>query len=98
MRRGADAHYGEGVSRSPAVVVVGAGLAGLRTAASLRTSGFTGHLTLVGDEGLAALDYADTILLAVDGTSDFPEHVRAAERLIAARKPLLGLFHYDAER
>lgn len=56
MRRGAHAHYGEGVSRSPAVVVVGAGLAGLRTAACLRTSGFAGHLTLVGDEGLAPYD------------------------------------------
>lgn len=53
---------------------------------------------LLGDEGLAALDLADTILLAVDGTRDFPTHVRAAEQLIAPRRPLLGLFHYDAER
>lgn len=53
---------------------------------------------LLGDEGLAALDFADTILLAVDGTADLPAHVRAAEQLIAPRKPLLGLFHYDAER
>lgn len=53
---------------------------------------------LVGDEGLAALDMAETILLAVDGTRDFPAHVRAADKLIAARRPLLGLFHYDAER
>lgn len=52
---------------------------------------------LVGDEGLAALDLAETILLAVDGGGDFPSHVRAAEKLIAARRPLLGLFHYDSE-
>lgn len=54
--------------------------------------------TLLGDEGLAAFDLADSILLVVDGTRDFPAHVRAAERLIAPRRPLLGLFHYDAER
>lgn len=53
---------------------------------------------LSGDEGLAALDFAETILLAVDGTRDFSAHVRAADQLIAARRPLLGLFHYDAER
>lgn len=54
--------------------------------------------TLLGDDGLAALDFADTILLAVDGVADFPAHVRAAEQLITPRRPLLGLFHYDAER
>ncbi|MGH8921385.1 MAG: FAD-dependent oxidoreductase, partial [Actinomycetes bacterium] len=32
------------------VVVVGAGLGGLRTVESLRTAGFAGHVSLVGDE------------------------------------------------
>ncbi|MGH3915580.1 MAG: NAD(P)/FAD-dependent oxidoreductase [Pseudonocardiaceae bacterium] len=32
------------------VVVVGAGLGGLRTVESLRTAGFSGHVSLVGDE------------------------------------------------
>ena len=32
------------------VVIVGASLAGLRAAEALRAEGFTGHLTLIGDE------------------------------------------------
>ena len=32
------------------VVIVGASLAGLRAAEALRNEGFTGHLTLIGDE------------------------------------------------
>jgi 3-phenylpropionate/trans-cinnamate dioxygenase ferredoxin reductase subunit len=32
------------------IVIVGASLAGLRAAESLRASGFTGHLTMIGDE------------------------------------------------
>ncbi|WP_413452229.1 FAD-dependent oxidoreductase [Georgenia phoenicis] len=38
------------------VVVVGTGLAGLRTAAELRGQGFTGHLTVVGAERVAPYD------------------------------------------
>ncbi len=38
------------------VVVVGAGLAGLRTAASLRDTGFRGEITLLGAEGLPPYD------------------------------------------
>src|SRR5262249_60963521 len=32
------------------IVIVGASLAGLRTAEALRKEGFTGHLTIIGDE------------------------------------------------
>ena len=53
---------------------------------------------LTGDEGLAGLDLADTVLLTVDGARDLPAHLRSAEKLISSRRPLLGLFHYDAER
>ncbi|MFD4716739.1 FAD-dependent oxidoreductase, partial [Streptomyces sp. NPDC058430] len=35
---------------APAVVVVGAGQAGVETAAALRGRGFTGRITLIGDE------------------------------------------------
>lgn len=38
------------------VVVVGAGLAGTQTAAALRAHGFTGHLTVLGAEGLPPYD------------------------------------------
>lgn len=38
------------------ILVVGASLAGLRTAEALRAEGFTGALTLVGDEHLAPYD------------------------------------------
>jgi 3-phenylpropionate/trans-cinnamate dioxygenase ferredoxin reductase component len=38
------------------VVVAGAGLAGLRTAAELRERGFTGHITLIGAEVLPPYD------------------------------------------
>ncbi|WP_240645764.1 NAD(P)/FAD-dependent oxidoreductase [Georgenia sp. SYP-B2076] len=38
------------------VVVVGAGLAGLRTAAELRAQGFDGEVTVVGEESLAPYD------------------------------------------
>ena len=32
------------------IVIVGASLAGLRAAEALRKEGFTGHLTIIGDE------------------------------------------------
>ncbi|MFE1098928.1 NAD(P)/FAD-dependent oxidoreductase [Nocardiopsis alba] len=38
------------MSRGESVVVVGAGLAGLRSATALRERGFTGEITIVGDE------------------------------------------------
>lgn len=38
------------------VVVVGGGLAGYRTVTALREQGFTGHLTLLGAEGVAPYD------------------------------------------
>ena len=38
------------------VLVVGAGLAGAQTAAALRARGFTGHLSVLGAEGLAPYD------------------------------------------
>lgn len=43
-------------SRVERITIVGASLAGLRAAAALRTEGFTGELTLVGDEPHAPYD------------------------------------------
>lgn len=52
---------------------------------------------LVGDAGIAAIELVDTVLIAVDGTQDTAATVRGAERLIATRRPVLGVFLYDAE-
>ena len=52
---------------------------------------------LMADAGMAALDLAETVLLAVDGTSDTAARIRAAEGFVVARRPLLGLFLYDGE-
>jgi NADPH-dependent 2,4-dienoyl-CoA reductase/sulfur reductase-like enzyme/ferredoxin len=41
---------GDGARRAGRIVIVGASLAGLRAAATLRREGFTGSLTLIGDE------------------------------------------------
>jgi NADPH-dependent 2,4-dienoyl-CoA reductase/sulfur reductase-like enzyme/ferredoxin len=41
---------GNGFRRTGRIVIVGASLAGLRAAATLRQEGFTGSLTLIGDE------------------------------------------------
>ena len=38
------------------VVIVGASLAGLRAAEALRDEGFTGHITLIGDEPFEPYD------------------------------------------
>ncbi|SDC34242.1 NADPH-dependent 2,4-dienoyl-CoA reductase, sulfur reductase [Sanguibacter gelidistatuariae] len=45
-----------GVRPPRSVLVVGAGLAGTQTAAALRGHGFTGHLTVLGAEGLPPYD------------------------------------------
>ena len=50
-RRPPDAH-----DQVRSVVVVGAGLAGARTVATLRAHGFDGHLTVLGAEGVAPYD------------------------------------------
>jgi NADPH-dependent 2,4-dienoyl-CoA reductase/sulfur reductase-like enzyme/ferredoxin len=41
---------GDGFNRTGRIVIVGASLAGLQAAATLRREGFTGSLTLIGDE------------------------------------------------
>lgn len=45
---------------------------------------------LVGDEVLALASEIDAVLLVVDGTRTSPEEVRACERLLEGKVPLLG--------
>src|SRR5262249_55447297 len=46
----------EGLRRSGRIVIVGASLAGLTAAATLRREGFTGSLTMIGQEPYPAYD------------------------------------------
>lgn len=52
---------------------------------------------LAGDAGLAALELAHAVVLAIHGRADTAADVRLAETRIAGRCPLLGLFLFDAE-
>jgi len=45
-----------GLDAADEVLIVGGGLAGIRSAQSLRRAGFDGRVTLVGDEGVAPYD------------------------------------------
>ncbi|GGO75053.1 NAD(P)/FAD-dependent oxidoreductase [Nocardioides deserti] len=64
------------------VVIVGAGLSGLRTAERLRRLGHTGPLTLVGEEAHAAYDRPplSKALLIQDEEPAAPPALRAAEK------------------
>lgn len=44
------AHTLQGFKREGRIAIVGASLAGLRAAEALRGEGFTGSLTMIGDE------------------------------------------------
>ncbi len=46
----------DAVTAPERIVVIGASLAGLRAAEALRDEGFTGELTLIGDEPYAPYD------------------------------------------
>ncbi|WP_341360362.1 FAD-dependent oxidoreductase [Georgenia sp. M64] len=75
------------------VLVVGAGLAGLRTAAELRAQGFTGRLTVVGAEDRAPYDRpplskelftrTEPLWLAEEGYGDLGE---LADRVLLGRR------------
>jgi NADPH-dependent 2,4-dienoyl-CoA reductase/sulfur reductase-like enzyme/ferredoxin len=65
------AHSGDGVDetfrRTGRIVIVGASLAGLRAAARLRSEGFTGSLTLIGDEPYEPYDRPPLSKQVLDG-------------------------------
>jgi NADPH-dependent 2,4-dienoyl-CoA reductase/sulfur reductase-like enzyme/ferredoxin len=65
--RGAPATAGESFRRSGRIVIVGASLAGLRAAAALRDEGFTGSLTLIGDEAYQPYDRPPLSKQVLDG-------------------------------
>jgi NADPH-dependent 2,4-dienoyl-CoA reductase/sulfur reductase-like enzyme len=58
---------GGAVKRAGRVVIVGASLAGLRAAARLRQEGFTGSLTLIGDEPYEPYDRPPLSKQTLDG-------------------------------
>ncbi|WP_432003433.1 NAD(P)/FAD-dependent oxidoreductase [Streptomyces sioyaensis] len=55
------------------IVVVGAGAAGLAGVETLRREGFTGQLTLIGDESAPPYDRPPLSKQALAGTWDFPQ-------------------------
>jgi NADPH-dependent 2,4-dienoyl-CoA reductase/sulfur reductase-like enzyme/ferredoxin len=63
------AHGGDGDTfrRTGRIVIVGASLAGLRAAATLRREGFTGSLTLIGDEPYEPYDRPPLSKQVLDG-------------------------------
>jgi ferredoxin len=63
----ADSHDGGTFRRTGRIVIVGASLAGLRAAAKLRQEGFTGSLTLIGDEPYEPYDRPPLSKQVVDG-------------------------------
>ena len=70
------------------VVIVGAGAAGTTAAASLRTAGYAGPLTVVGAEGRDGRDFA---VVAGDGTVQPPPD-------LLERYPAGTLFTVDDEQ
>lgn len=71
------------------VVIVGASLAGLRAAETLRAEGFTGHLTLIGDEAYEPYDRPPLSKAVQEGwISD--EHTTLPRRRDIAAEWLMG--------
>jgi NADPH-dependent 2,4-dienoyl-CoA reductase/sulfur reductase-like enzyme/ferredoxin len=65
----------EALRRTGRIVIVGASLAGLAAAAVLRREGFTGSLTMIGDERHAPYDRPPLSKQALDGWIP-PDHTR----------------------
>jgi len=72
------------------VVIVGASLAGLRAAETLRAEGFTGHLTLIGDEPYEPYD-RPPLSKAVQAGWISEEHTTLPMRRDIAAEWLLGI-------
>lgn len=77
------------LSNNGRVVIVGASLAGLRAAETLRVEGFTGHLTLVGDEPYEPYD-RPPLSKTVQAGWISAEHTTLPRRRDVAAEWLLG--------
>src|SRR5258708_39885552 len=72
------------------VVIVGASLAGLRAAETLRAEGFTGHLSLIGDEPYEPYDRPPLSKAVQEGWIS-EEHTTLPRRREIAAEWLLGV-------
>src|SRR5258708_38956184 len=72
------------------VVIVGASLAGLRAAETLREEGFTGHLTLIGDEPYEPYDRPPLSRAVLPGWLP-ADHTTLSRRRDIAAEGLLGV-------
>jgi 3-phenylpropionate/trans-cinnamate dioxygenase ferredoxin reductase subunit len=68
-------------STSRTVVIVGAGLAGIRTAEQLREGGFEGHITILGAEAHAPYDRPPLSKGALKNPSPLPPSLIDADRI-----------------
>jgi 3-phenylpropionate/trans-cinnamate dioxygenase ferredoxin reductase subunit len=77
------------LSNNGRVVIVGAGLSGLHAAETLRAEGFTGHLTLIGDEPYEPYDRPPLSKAVQEGWIS-AEHTTLPRRRDVAAEWLLG--------
>jgi NADPH-dependent 2,4-dienoyl-CoA reductase/sulfur reductase-like enzyme/ferredoxin len=76
--------------RTGRIVIVGASLAGLRAAETLRSEGFRGHLTLIGDEPHEPYDRPPLSKQALTGAVS-PEHTALPRRVDVDAQWRLGV-------